>query len=196
MGRRLNIGVIGDGGAQRGSLVFRHGHELGKALVDSGYRLVTGGLRGVMEAACQGAQTSRRHRPGDVIGILPGRDPSVANPFVDVAIPTGLDHLRNSIVAQSDAVVAIGGGAGTLSEICFAWIYKRLIVALGENGWAGKLAGAPLDHRKRFPAGIADDRIYGAATAKEAVALLRKLLPLYSRHADQRRSRPRRKGKP
>jgi uncharacterized protein (TIGR00725 family) len=133
-----------------------------------------------MEGASQGAQASRRHRSGDVIGILPGRDVSVANRFVDIAIPTGLDHLRNSIVAQSDAVIAIGGGAGTLSEICFAWIHKRLIIALGQDGWAGKLAGRPLDHRRRFPGRIRNDRIYAAANADEVVILLRRLLPLYS----------------
>jgi uncharacterized protein (TIGR00725 family) len=172
--------VVGDGAAARDTNGFHLGQQLGRGLIDAGYRLVTGGLSGVMEAACSGARSSRRHKSGDIIGILPGRDPASANRFVDVAIPTGMDHLRNSIVAQSDALVAIGGGAGTLSEICFGWIYRRLIIAVGDEGWAGKLAGAPLDHRKRFPGAISDDQIYAAATAREAVQLLKELLPLYT----------------
>ena len=186
MTSRFHIGVIGDGTAGRGTKSFRLGQELGHALVDAGYRVVTGGLGGVMEAACRGARSSNRHRAGDIIGILPGRDPAIANAHVDIAIPTGLDHLRNSIVAQSHALVAIGGGAGTLSEICFGWIYKRLIIALGNEGWAGKLAGAPLDNRKRFPGTIPDDQIYGAASAREAIRLLKGLLPLYSRQQTRR----------
>jgi uncharacterized protein (TIGR00725 family) len=180
--RRANIGVIGDGGVRPGTKNFLLAKALGCALVDAGFRVVTGGLAGVMNAACQGARSSPLYRPGDTIGILPGSDPSVANPFVDIAIPTGLDHVRNSIVAHSDAVIAIGGGAGTLSEICFAWIYKRLIIALGAGGWAGKLAGNPLDHRVRFPGRIPGDKIYAAKNAEEALKLLTRLLPLYARH--------------
>ncbi len=187
MPRRFHIGVIGDGTAARGTKSFRLGEELGRALIDAGYRIITGGLGGVMEAACRGARSSRRHHAGDIIGILPGRDAAIANRFVDVAIPTGLDHLRNSIVAQSDALVAIGGGAGTLSEICFGWIYKRLIIGLGEDGWAGKLAGAPLDDRRRFPGTIPGDQIYGAASAQKAIRLLKELLPLYTRQPTRRK---------
>ena len=194
MTKRFHIGVIGDGTGGRGTKSFRLGQELGHALVDAGYRVVTGGLGGVMEAACRGAQSSKRHRTGDIIGILPGRDPAIANAHVDIAIPTGLDHLRNSIVAQSHALVAIGGGAGTLSEICFGWIYKRLIIGLGNEGWAGKLAGRPLDHRKRFPGTIPDDQIYGATSVPEAIRLLKEFLPVYWRQQAQRSRRARRVG--
>ena len=178
-GRKANIGVIGDGGVRRATKSFELAKDLGRALVDSGFRVVSGGLGGVMLAACEGAHSSRHYHVGDTIGVLPGSDASVANPFVDIAIPTGLDHVRNSIVAHSDAIIAIGGGAGTLSEICFAWIYKRLIIAVGEEGWAGKLAGKPLDHRRRYGGRIRGDRIYAARNAAEALKLLTRLLPLY-----------------
>ena len=59
-------------------------------------------------------------------------------PAVDFVIPSGLDQVRNSIVAYADAVVAIGGGAGKMSEVCLAWIYKRLVVALRVPGWSGE----------------------------------------------------------
>jgi hypothetical protein len=178
--RRINIGVVGDAGIGPDATAFRLAEALGSLLIDSGYRIVTGGLGGVMEAACRGARMSKSHQPGDTIGILPGPDPAAANPFVDIAIPTGLDHVRNSIVAQSDAVVAIGGGAGTLSEICFAWMYKRMVIALGSEGWASRVAGRPLDDRTRY-ANIPDDRIYAADSPEEVLTLLKTLLSFYQK---------------
>src|SRR3546814_12882286 len=83
-----------------------------------------------MEAAHRGARDSANWFDGAGIGILPGTNPGQANPYVDIAIPTGSDHGRNLVVAQSEAVIAIGGGAGTLSELAFAWIHRRLILAL------------------------------------------------------------------
>lgn len=103
-----------------------------------------------MEAASRGARDSAVWTPGTVVALLPGFDPDHANRYADVVIPTGLDHLRNSLVAQADAVVAIGGGAGTLTEIGLAWIYRRLIVALRVDGWSGKLADLCVDDRIRY----------------------------------------------
>jgi SLOG cluster4 family len=82
-----------------------------------------------------------------------------------------LDHLRNSLLAQADAVVAIGGGAGTLTEIGLAWIYRRLIVALRVDGWSGELADRRIDERIRY-ANIADDRVFGASDAVEAADIV------------------------
>jgi uncharacterized protein (TIGR00725 family) len=110
--------------------------------------------------------------------VLPGHDAGDANPFVDVAVPTGLGHARNQIVAHGDAVLAVGGGAGTLSELALAWIFRRLIVALRTQGWSGRLAGAPVDGRVRFGS-IPDDQVFGAASAEEAVAILQARLPAY-----------------
>jgi uncharacterized protein (TIGR00725 family) len=90
--------------------------------------LVCGGLGGVMEAACKGAKGSG----GTTVGILPGTDRTAANPYVDTAIATGLGEARNAIVARSaDALIAIGGAYGTLSEIAFALKAGKRVVGLG-----------------------------------------------------------------
>lgn len=84
----------------------------------------------MMEAACRGASAAG----GVTVGILPGVDRSAANRFVDVAIPTGLGEARNALVVRSaDALVAIGGGYGTLSEIALALKAGKPVVGLG--GW-------------------------------------------------------------
>lgn len=72
----------------------------------------------------------------------------------------------------TDAVVAIGGGAGTLSEICFAWMYKRLIVGMRVKGWSGKLADQRVDERIRYPE-VPDDRVFGADQPNQVVELIR-----------------------
>lgn len=89
--------------------------------------LVCGGLGGVMEAACRGA----RSLGGMTVGILPGEDREEANGWVDLAIPTGLGEARNALVVRTaDAVVAIGGGWGTLSEIALAGKLARPVVCV------------------------------------------------------------------
>ena len=178
--RRPLIAVIGDASVPEDSPSGDLAFQLGRSLVDAGFRVLTGGLGGVMEAACLGARNSDNYQNGDTVGVLPGFSADNANRGVDIAIPTGLEFARNSVVALSEAVVAVGGGAGTLSEICHAWIHKRLIVALGAEGWAGRLAGQRLDRRVRYQE-IPDDRIYSASTAKESVELLQNLLPLYNK---------------
>ena len=175
---RASIGVIGDGGALPDSIPYRLADGVGEKLVDAGFRVVTGGLGGVMEAACRGARRSAAFRPGDTIGLLPGHDAAGVNPFVDVAIATGMGHARNLLCAHADAVVAVGGGAGTLSEIAMAWIFDRLIVAFRIDGWSGKVAGTRIDPRVRFPT-IPDDQVFGVSTPEEAAAVLVERLPHY-----------------
>jgi uncharacterized protein (TIGR00725 family) len=123
---------------------------LGRALVDRGCRVITGGRGGVMAAASRGARASATWQDGDVLGLLPGADARDANPWVDVALPTGLGHARNTLlVAMADAVVAVGGGAGTLSEIALAWAHDKPVAALDTGeGWASELAGRRLDARR------------------------------------------------
>ncbi len=175
MVRRNIIAVIGDAGVAPGDPAWEHALALGRCLVDHGFRVVCGGLGGVMEAACRGARSSVAWRDGDTIGLLPGFDPGAANPYVDIAIATGLDIARNLLVANQDGVVAVGGGSGTLAELAYAWQLGRPVVALGDTGWAGELSGRRLDDRPRTDA--AGDRIHPAADAAEAVRLLEEWTP-------------------
>jgi uncharacterized protein (TIGR00725 family) len=99
--------------------------------VDAGFRIVCGGLGGAMEAVCRGATSSVKYSQGATIGVLPGCDPSVANPFVDIVIPSCDDRKRNfTLVNMADIIICVGGGAGTLSEVAFAWSLKKLIIAI------------------------------------------------------------------
>lgn len=180
MSRRPVIAIVGDAGVTPGSATYDAARDTGRAAVDNGYRVVTGGLSGVMEAASRGAHESGLYREGDTVGILPNDDPGVANAWVDIAIPTGMSHARNAIVANADALIAIGGRAGTLSEMAFAWTLRRLVVALDSTGWAEKLADAPLDDRPRY-LDMSDDRIFGAQTPDEAMILINERLPDYTK---------------
>jgi uncharacterized protein (TIGR00725 family) len=120
------VGVIGPGDASAAEVAAAE--EVGARLVDLGATVVTGGLGGVMEAACRGAKSRR----GVTIGLLPGFDRTEANGWVDVAIATGLGEIRNALIVRtSDALVAIGGGAGTLSEIAFALKLGRPVIGVG-----------------------------------------------------------------
>jgi uncharacterized protein (TIGR00725 family) len=172
------IAVVGDAVVSTGSPKDVLAEEIGRALVDAGYRVMTGGLGGVMESACRGAKSSSRYAQGDTIGVLPGHDPAEANAHVDIVIPSGLDHVRNSVVAHADAMIAIGGGAGTMSEICLAWIYKRLIIAMRVDGWSGRVAGQRIDDRIRY-ADEPDDQVFGADSVEQAMAILASRLPRY-----------------
>jgi uncharacterized protein (TIGR00725 family) len=137
------------GGAHAPAHVLAAAEALGRLVVDAGFRLVTGGLTGVMAAASRGGRSAPGWFEGAVIGILPGLDASAANPWVDVAIPTGLNHARNVVVvASAEVVVAVGGGAGTLSEIALAWAHRKPVIGLdvGE-GWSSRLGGEMLDDR-------------------------------------------------
>jgi uncharacterized protein (TIGR00725 family) len=101
---------------------------VGRELGSRGVVLVCGGLGGVMEAACRGAKEAG----GTTVGILPGGDRSAANAFVDVAVPTGLGEARNALVVRAgDALIAIGGGYGTLSEVAFALKAGKRVVGIG-----------------------------------------------------------------
>lgn len=161
--RRPVVAVIG---GHRASPRLREAAEaLGRGIVDAGWRVACGGRGGVMEAACRGAHGSAAYREGDTLGILPSGDPAEANPFVDVVLPTGLGLARNVLVVRAgDAIVAVGGGAGTLSELAYAWQFRKPVVALdlGE-GWSAELADRSLDDR--FPGRLhRADSVDGALT--------------------------------
>jgi uncharacterized protein (TIGR00725 family) len=114
------VAVVGNNDASPEVLAVAE--ALGCGLVERGFRLATGGLGGVMEAASRGAHSAAGYREGDVIGVLPSGDRTTANRWVDIAIATNLGYARNVLlVTMAEAVVAIGGGAGTLTEIAMAW---------------------------------------------------------------------------
>jgi hypothetical protein len=134
-----HIAVVGSGGRIPATLRHR-AEEVGRALAESGAVLVCGGLGGVMEAACRGAH----ERGGRTVGILPGLDRRQANRYVDVAIPTGLGEARNVLVVRAaDAVVALSGEYGTLSEIALALQAGTPVVGL--DTWELRRAGKPVD---------------------------------------------------
>jgi uncharacterized protein (TIGR00725 family) len=116
--------------------------EVGRRLADAGTVVVCGGLTGVMEGAARGASTAG----GTVIGIVPSSSREQANPHCTYVVATGIGHARNlAVVASGDAVIAIGGEWGTLSEIAFARVLGRPVVAL--SSWklsgGGAMEGAP-----------------------------------------------------
>jgi uncharacterized protein (TIGR00725 family) len=101
---------------------------VGRLLGGRGAVLVCGGLGGAMEAACRGAKEAG----GTTVGILPGLDRSAANAWVDVAVPTGLGEARNALVVRAaDALIAVAGGYGTLSEIALALKGGKPVTGLG-----------------------------------------------------------------
>jgi uncharacterized protein (TIGR00725 family) len=104
--------------------------QVGRALAENSAVVVCGGLGGVMAAACRGAASA----DGISVGILPGSDRGAANQWVSVAIPTGLGELRNGLVVRAaDAVIAVAGGPGTLSEIALA--LKTGVPVIGLGTW-------------------------------------------------------------
>ncbi len=131
--------------------------DVGKILAGINVDLVCGGLGGVMLEACRGFKSVQSS--GRTVGILPSYDITTANEFVDIAIPTGLDVGRNQlVVASGAAVIVIGGGAGTLSEIALAsQINKPIFLIKNTGGWADKLTDDYLDSRKNAQIYHVDD---------------------------------------
>lgn len=123
---RAHVGVVGPAQADPG--LEAAAEEVGRRLAEAGVVVVCGGLGGVMAAACRGAGAAG----GTSVGILPGTDRHDANPWVTVAVPTGLGELRNGLVVRSaDVLVALGGGYGTLSEVALALKAGVPVVGLG-----------------------------------------------------------------
>ncbi len=104
--------------------------ETGRLLAQRGAVLVCGGLGGVMEAVAKGA----RANGGTTVGILPGADPAAANAYIDIPLATGLGEMRNFLIVRTaHALIAIGGGVGTLSEIALAQRIRKPVVGLHDS---------------------------------------------------------------
>lgn len=155
------IGIIG--GAHPSEEHYRKARVLGRLIGVRGWDIVCGGLTGVMEAACQGAKEAG----GRTIGILPGDDPKAANPYVDIAIPTGMGIARNVLIVRTaDAVVAVDGAEGTLSEMAVSLNLGKPLVVLD---------GIRLDRLDQFRA-YNGQRMTFVETPEAALEMLEKIV--------------------
>lgn len=128
LSQKKRVGVIGGNLPDPDSL--KKAKKMGELIARNGYILLSGGMKGVMEASAKGAKSAN----GFVVAILPGKQKEEANPYVDIAIPTGLGYMRNALVVlNSDVLVAIDGHYGTLSEIAYSQIYNKKVFGL--NTW-------------------------------------------------------------
>jgi uncharacterized protein (TIGR00725 family) len=119
------------GGTEADEAVLTLAEEVGRLLAQRDCIVVTGGRAGVAEAACRGAVLAG----GSTVGILPGTGRAEANPYVTVAVPTGVGEARNALVVMdAAAVIALPGAYGTLSEVAFALLAGTPVIVLGE-GW-------------------------------------------------------------
>lgn len=114
--------------------------------------------------------------------MLPGADPDEANEYADVVLATGMDVGRNALIARCNAIVAVGGGAGTLSEMAMAWTLRRPVLALPAAGWSRELAGRRLDRRDRHVRGIRD-QLHRVRQAKDIPDVLAKVAACHRRPA-------------
>lgn len=147
---KINIGVLGPNSTSEEE--YRVGIEVGRYIAEAGAILCCGGLGGMMRASAEGAKSMG----GQTVGILPGDDKTDANEFIDIAIPTNLGAYRNAVLVHAcDAVIAIHGAYGTLSEIAFA--LRLGVPVVGLHTWEVQRHGK------------ADPGIHVALTAKEAV---------------------------
>jgi uncharacterized protein (TIGR00725 family) len=148
--RAVQIAVSGGGGTVE-EADLDAAEEVGRLLAERGAVVVCGGRGGIMEAVARGVAGAG----GEVIGVLPGEDPSEANEHCTHVVATGTGHARNlAVVASADAVIAIAGEWGTLAEIAFARRLERPVVTLGswELKGAGQTESAPGVERADSPA--------------------------------------------
>ncbi|MDA4123098.1 MAG: TIGR00725 family protein, partial [Thaumarchaeota archaeon] len=156
----IQISVIGYSGRLCTKRAYEAAYQVGAQIAKAGAVVVNGGLDGVMEAAAKGA-----HDAGGVsIGIIPSEEPTEGNKYSTFVIPSGMGFMRNFLVVNSgDAVIIVGGGAGTLTEAAAAYQQGKPIIAVkGTGGVADEWAGRSFDERR-----IGD--VIGASGPKEAV---------------------------
>ena len=152
----LYVGVAG--ASRPDPALVEQAERLGRRLAEAGAVVVCGGGPGVMEAVCRGARSAG----GTTVGLLPGLDRTEGNPYLTVSLPTGLGQGRNLLlVRSSDALVAVGGGFGTLSEIALALRTGTPVIGLAT--WSLHLDAGPVD---AFP--VATDPDAAADMALEA----------------------------
>jgi uncharacterized protein (TIGR00725 family) len=167
MTRRFNISVLGSYTANEPESALAY--KLGAGLAEMNVNVISGGQEGVMLNLAKGVAEARKNTPASsyLVGILARMDVGDANEYLDLTIPTGAPHLQKSLVPLAgDLVIAIGGAAGTLTELTFAWEFNKPIALLGSDGWAGILADSRLDHRR-------DDRLKHFTRVEDVLAWAR-----------------------
>jgi len=142
-------------------------YEIGVEIAKSDSVLITGGLGGVMAAASHGAHDAN----GLTVGIIPQDDARMANEFCDIVIPTGMGLTRDFLNAlTADGVIIVGGGSGTLSEVCAAYMYKKPMVAIRNiKSSVEPYIDGFIDHRENI-------KIVGADTPQDAVKKILELI--------------------
>lgn len=167
--KQIQIGVIGynSNSIPIKPEILNLAYDVGCQIAKNNAILVSGGLGGVMEYSCKGAKDNN----GLTVGIVPDEDHSRANQYCDIVICTGIGLSRDFIVAySSDALISVGGGVGTLIELCVGYMSRKIMVSIENSGGISDFYGGKyLDERKRIM--IAKKR-----SASEAVNyILRKL---------------------
>jgi uncharacterized protein (TIGR00725 family) len=163
--RKQQVAIIGSSEADERMIELAE--QAGRIIAELGAAIVTGGRDGIMAAASKGCADAG----GTVIAVTPYTQMDDVNPYAHYHIPTGMGWVRNAITGiAGDVVLVIGGAAGTLSEIAYAWMHDRPVIALSASGgWARRLAGESVDHRR-------DDAIIDCRSIDDLEATLRKLL--------------------
>lgn len=161
--RKLQIAVIGYNSDKSNSLTDKIAYQVGREIAKADVALICGGLGGVMENACKGA----KEHGGLTVGIIPQEDFTYANNFCDIVIASGIGYARDFIVATSaDGIIVVGGGVGTLLELCVGYMLKKTIVTIPSTGGTAEIySGKYLDERKRI-------LILAASDAESAVQLI------------------------
>lgn len=149
MSKNIQIGIIGPNTSLCSNELYLFGKKLGEKIATKNRVFISGGKGGFMKAVFEGIKSSTHTFSGQTVAILPEKDRSEANAFSDIVIPTGMDIARNLIIINSsDLLIAAGGGAGTLSELAFAWQQgKRVICIAGFGGWSERLSRDNIDAR-------------------------------------------------
>ncbi len=152
--RKYQIGVIGSAGPEEypkggkpDKRIFDISEELGRLIAQNDMILITGGKGGIMEAACRGAKSEN----GITVGVVRGKDRNTSNEFVDVEVVSGMDGCgeESMLILMCDALIGVGGGAGTLQELAIAYRNAKLTILIDTvPGWSRSLSGKYLDGRK------------------------------------------------
>lgn len=167
---KLQVGIIGSAGGEEypkrkpAQKVYKIAKAIGQMVAEKGAVVICGGKGGIMESACQGAKDAK----GITVGVVAGNNRGTCNKFVDVEVVSGAVNCSEEslIVSMSDALIIIGGGAGTLQEITTAYRNNKPMVAITcVDGWGKKLANTYLDDRKKI-------KILSAQTPQQAIDLV------------------------